>query len=147
MKNFVVNLDRQPEKYESFLKLNAGAGIAFHRHAACDGAALYVAESFLHGVSRIPISADGSAGRRDIVARLPGTVPDGVRLCPLPVGELSKNSRNKVEQNTLAVAASLVDFAASHGTCVSSDAWELQQPRRGADPRGDGTLSAPGNRV
>ena len=37
----------------------------------------------------------------------PGTVPDGVRLCPLPVSELSHNSRNKVEQNTLAVAAAI----------------------------------------
>ena len=37
----------------------------------------------------------------------PGAVPEGVRLCPLPVGELSKNSRNKVEQNTLAVAAGI----------------------------------------
>src|SRR5690242_5792132 len=37
----------------------------------------------------------------------PGVVPEGVRLCPLPVGELSKNSRNKVEQNTLAVAAGI----------------------------------------
>ena len=37
----------------------------------------------------------------------PGTVPGGVRLCPLPVSELSHNSRNKVEQNTLAVAAAI----------------------------------------
>jgi 2-oxoglutarate ferredoxin oxidoreductase subunit alpha len=37
----------------------------------------------------------------------PGTVPEGVRLCPLPVSELSSNSRNKVEQNTLAVAAAI----------------------------------------
>lgn len=37
----------------------------------------------------------------------PGTVPPGVRLCPLPVSELSHNSRNKLEQNTLAVAAAL----------------------------------------
>ena len=37
----------------------------------------------------------------------PGTAPEGVRLCPLPVNELSHNSRNKVEQNTLAVAAAL----------------------------------------
>jgi len=36
----------------------------------------------------------------------PGTPREGVRLCPLPVSELS-HSRNKVEQNTLAVAASL----------------------------------------
>jgi len=37
----------------------------------------------------------------------PGEAPEGVRLCPLPVSELSQNSRNKVEQNTLAVAAAL----------------------------------------
>ena len=37
----------------------------------------------------------------------PGPAPEGVRLCPLPVGELSGNSRNKVEQNTLAVGAAL----------------------------------------
>lgn len=37
----------------------------------------------------------------------PGSVADGVRLCPLPAGELSGNSRNKVEQNTLAVGAAL----------------------------------------
>jgi 2-oxoglutarate ferredoxin oxidoreductase subunit alpha len=37
----------------------------------------------------------------------PGIAAAGVRLCPLPVSELSHNSRNKVEQNTLAVAAAL----------------------------------------
>lgn len=37
----------------------------------------------------------------------PGNAPEGVRLCPLPVNELSHNARNKVEQNTLAVAAGL----------------------------------------
>jgi 2-oxoglutarate/2-oxoacid ferredoxin oxidoreductase subunit alpha len=37
----------------------------------------------------------------------PGTAPGGARLCPLPVSELSRNSRNKVEQNTLAVAAAI----------------------------------------
>jgi GR25 family glycosyltransferase involved in LPS biosynthesis len=40
MKNFVINLKRQPEKFDNFLKLNAGAGIAFERYEACDGAAL-----------------------------------------------------------------------------------------------------------
>lgn len=54
MKNFVVNLDRQPEKYESFLKLNAGAGIAFHRHAACDGAALSESE-----IAALKVAAPG----------------------------------------------------------------------------------------
>ncbi len=37
----------------------------------------------------------------------PKSRPDGVQLCPIPVNELSKGSRNKVEQNTLALAASL----------------------------------------
>jgi GR25 family glycosyltransferase involved in LPS biosynthesis len=37
MKNFVVTLDRQPEKYERFLKRNAGCGIAFERFSASDG--------------------------------------------------------------------------------------------------------------
>jgi 2-oxoglutarate ferredoxin oxidoreductase subunit alpha len=37
----------------------------------------------------------------------PGAVHDGVQLCPLPVNQLSKASRSKVEQNTLALAASL----------------------------------------
>ncbi|MGH9658530.1 MAG: 2-oxoacid:acceptor oxidoreductase subunit alpha [Bryobacteraceae bacterium] len=37
----------------------------------------------------------------------PGAHADGVRLCPLPVSKLSSNSRNKVEQNTLAVGAAL----------------------------------------
>src|SRR5881628_3024384 len=32
---------------------------------------------------------------------------DGVQFCPMPVNELSKGSRSKVEQNTLALAASL----------------------------------------
>lgn len=40
MKNFVINLNRQPEKFDNFLKLNAGCGIAFERYEACDGAAL-----------------------------------------------------------------------------------------------------------
>ena len=37
----------------------------------------------------------------------PGAPAAGVQLCPLPVSELSHNSRNKVEQNTLAVGAGL----------------------------------------
>jgi 2-oxoglutarate ferredoxin oxidoreductase subunit alpha len=44
----------------------------------------------------------------------PGTPPEGVQLCPLPVNQLAKLSRGKLEQNTLALAASLklmgVDF-------------------------------------
>ena len=44
----------------------------------------------------------------------PGAHRPGAQLCPLPVNQLSKGSRSKVEQNTLALAASLqmmgVDF-------------------------------------
>ena len=37
----------------------------------------------------------------------PAARPEGVQFCPLPVNQLSKASRSKVEQNTLALAASL----------------------------------------
>ena len=37
MKNFVINLNRQPKKYETFLEMNAGTGIAFERFEASDG--------------------------------------------------------------------------------------------------------------
>jgi 2-oxoglutarate ferredoxin oxidoreductase subunit alpha len=35
----------------------------------------------------------------------PGDADDGVQLCPLPVGELSNGSRNKLVQNTAALGA------------------------------------------
>jgi 2-oxoglutarate/2-oxoacid ferredoxin oxidoreductase subunit alpha len=37
----------------------------------------------------------------------PGSVPQGVQLCPLPVSELADITRNKVAQNTLAIGAGL----------------------------------------
>jgi gluconolactonase len=42
--------------------------------------ALYVAETWAHAVVRIPIGADGSAGPREVVALLPGVLPDGLAL-------------------------------------------------------------------
>lgn len=45
---------------------------------APDGSALYIAESTLPGITRIPILPDGSAGDAEIVALMPGTVPDGL---------------------------------------------------------------------
>jgi gluconolactonase len=45
-----------------------------------DHSALYVVESCAPGVSRIPILADGTAGKPESVLHLPGTVPDGVAL-------------------------------------------------------------------
>lgn len=46
---------------------------------APDGSALFVVESTLPGVSRIPIRADGTAGRPELIARTP-VVPDGCAL-------------------------------------------------------------------
>ena len=45
---------------------------------AADGRSLYVAESYLPGVSRVPIEPDGSAGTPVLVCELPRSVPDGV---------------------------------------------------------------------
>jgi gluconolactonase len=47
---------------------------------SADGRWLYVVESTLPGISRIAIQADGQAGEREVVVRLPGAVPDGVAL-------------------------------------------------------------------
>ena len=45
---------------------------------AADGRSLYVAETFASKVFRIPIGDDGSAGNREDVAELPGSLPDGL---------------------------------------------------------------------
>jgi gluconolactonase len=41
---------------------------------------LYVVESQLPGVSRLRVEADGILGERQVVATLPGDVPDGIQL-------------------------------------------------------------------
>jgi gluconolactonase len=56
--------------------------LAFANGLARDGTALYVAESFLPGISRIGIEPDGCAGERSVLVTLPGTVPDGLALSP-----------------------------------------------------------------
>ena len=43
-----------------------------------DDRSLLVAESTSATLARIPILADGSAGPREVVARFPGSIPDGV---------------------------------------------------------------------
>lgn len=45
---------------------------------APDGSALYLVESHLPGVSRIPIRRDGSAGAKALFLDLPGDEPDGL---------------------------------------------------------------------
>lgn len=47
---------------------------------SADGSALYVVESLTPALVRIDIDPDGSAGQREVVADLPGLVPDGVCL-------------------------------------------------------------------
>ena len=59
---------RRAEKYANGCCLDA------------DGEFLYVAESYRRAVSRFRILSDGSAGERELVVDLPGTVPDGVAL-------------------------------------------------------------------
>lgn len=43
-----------------------------------DGGSLYVVESSLPGVSRLPLTSDGRAGPREVVIEMPRTVPDGL---------------------------------------------------------------------
>jgi len=47
---------------------------------AADGRSVFVAETFASKVFRIPIRDDGSAGEREEVATLPGSLPDGLAL-------------------------------------------------------------------
>jgi len=65
MKNFVINLDRHPEKYERFLKRNEGCGIAFERFSAANGLELSDEEVMAMGLvapgSRFTRGAVGGA--------------------------------------------------------------------------------------
>ena len=58
----------------------------------------------------------------------PGDVPDGVHLCPMPVGDLAAGSKNKLIQNTISLGVMMslmgVDFA------VLQDALELLFKRK-----------------
>lgn len=49
---------------------------------APSGDALFLVESHLPGVSRIPIRADGSAGRKELAVPLPDDEPDGLAFGP-----------------------------------------------------------------
>ncbi len=61
----------------------------------------------------------------------PGDAPDGVHLCPMPIAELTDNSRNKLVQNTvsLGVIASLLGMEFE----VLEEALTLQFKRKGQD--------------
>jgi glycosyl transferase, family 25 len=45
IKNFVLNLDRRPDKYDRFLRQNNGCGIAFERFSASDGSLMSDADA------------------------------------------------------------------------------------------------------
>jgi gluconolactonase len=62
--------------------LHFANGLALAPNGTSSPPALYVAESFRPGISRIPINPDGSAGERETVVVLPGTVPDGLAFGP-----------------------------------------------------------------
>jgi GR25 family glycosyltransferase involved in LPS biosynthesis len=74
MKNFVVNLDRQPEKYERFLKRNEGCGIAFERFPAVDGLKLTNEEVMAMGIvapgSRFAQGAVGGTASMSLIWKL-----------------------------------------------------------------------------
>ncbi|MCH7919047.1 MAG: 2-oxoacid:acceptor oxidoreductase subunit alpha [Planctomycetes bacterium] len=59
----------------------------------------------------------------------PGTAGEGVRLCPMPVKELTDNSKNKLVQNTVALGVTMsllgLDFQ------ILEDALTLQFQRKG----------------
>ena len=61
----------------------------------------------------------------------PGTATTGVRLCPMPVAELSDGSRNKVIQNTIALG--MVTYLLGLDFQVLVDALTLQLQRKGPD--------------
>ena len=61
----------------------------------------------------------------------PGEAAEGVQLCPMPVGELSDNSRNKLVQNT--VALSVTVFLLGMDFKTLEDALTLQFQRKGQE--------------
>ena len=61
----------------------------------------------------------------------PGDAGEGVALCPLPVAELSNNSRNKLVQNTIALGAVTAILGLDFD--VLGDALTLQLQRKGQD--------------
>lgn len=88
--------------------LNFANGLAL----AADGSALYVAESFRPGLSRIPIGPDGSAGAVEPVADLTGTVPDGLAFGPddlLYVGCYEPSQVLRVDPSTGEVTTVIAD--------------------------------------
>ena len=61
----------------------------------------------------------------------PGEAAEGVQLCPLPIAELTGNSRNKLVQNTVALGAMMHLFGMNFK--LLEDALKLQFKRKGQE--------------
>ena len=85
--NFYLSESGTPRKNEGMILKydHNGEGVVWHRGPFnfANGLALwedhlYIVSSFLPGVERVEILADGMAGERDVYCTLPRTVPDGL---------------------------------------------------------------------
>lgn len=82
---------------------------------APDGQHLYVAETWGRSVTRFPINADGSSGAREIVARTPGMLPDGLAFGPdhaLYVACYEPSAILRIDVETLEIACVVCDIEA-----------------------------------
>ncbi|GAA2601841.1 SMP-30/gluconolactonase/LRE family protein [Actinomadura fulvescens] len=89
---------------------------------APDESSLYVVESFMPGVTRVEIRADGSAGERSTVVELPGTVPDGIAFGPdgllyIACYEPSKVLRVRHDEKTAGNVEVVADDPTAHLLC------------------------------
>ena len=61
----------------------------------------------------------------------PGSAADGVGLCPMPIGKLTANSKNKLVQNTVALGVAI--YLLGLNFKVLEDALSLQFQRKGQE--------------
>jgi gluconolactonase len=89
-----------------------GAPLAFANGIALDASTVYVAESWLPGISAIPIVDGQRPGERRVLVELAGTVPDGLLLGPdgmLYVGCYEPSAVLRVDPRTAAVETVAAD--------------------------------------
>ncbi|UFU07618.1 SMP-30/gluconolactonase/LRE family protein [Ruania halotolerans] len=107
--------------------LNFANGLAVSEDETC----VYVVETFAARVVRIPILPDGGPGPVEVVAKMPGVLPDGVTLGPdglLYVGCYEPSQVLRVDPATGAVSVLVADPTAHllcHPTNVAFRGWEL----------------------